>query len=107
VFMKSDILQWVGGHLDGDGSIGIYDGRLRVMVQKSVKAQKVVDRLQHFFGGSVIRNPSKHPTREDRVQWVLRAKKAQDFAAIIAPYTITKRPQFAAVAKLKVGRVRV
>lgn len=103
--MDTDTLHWVGGHLDGDGTIGVYNGRLRVMVQKSIKAQKVVDRLKHLFGGVIIVSPSKHSTREDRLQWVLRAKNAQEFAAVIAPYTVTKRPQFAAVADLRVGRV--
>lgn len=98
------MLWWVGGHLDGDGSIGVYDGRLRVMVQKSVKAATVTDRFRQLFGGSVIKVPSRHATREDLLQWVLRSEKAQRFAAKIAPYTVAKRPQFQAVAELCLGR---
>lgn len=102
--LDRDVLWWVGGELDGDGSVGVYQQRLKVIMQKSIKSSSTITRLFELFGGSIIKSPARSATEEDQVQWVIRSEEARQFCVHIEPFLFGKRPQFELAATLIIGR---
>ena len=95
---------WMAGELDGDGSVGIYAGRLKVAIKKSVKSKTTLQHIQQLFGGDLHYCPAAKDTWEDQVFWTLHAEPARAFCSKIAPYVFLKRAQFEVAASITVGR---
>ena len=102
-----DIKWWVGGELDGDGSVGVYAGRLKVVLHKSVKSMTTIERFRDLFGGSIVHNPPANKFEEAQAAWFLRAEEAQRFCKAIIPYIFLKREQFRVASEIIVGRTPI
>ena len=94
---------WVGGQLDGDGSVGLYNGKLRTELAKSVKALTTVHRFRDLFGGTVFYTPARHEYEEPMARWMLHGEKARLFCQGIVPYMLLKKDQFGLVSKITIG----
>ena len=102
-----DVRWWVGGELDGDGSVGVYAGRLKVVLKKSVKSMTTIKRFRNLFGGSIVHSPAANEFEEAQAAWFLRAEEAQRFCKDIVPYTFLKREQFRVASEIIVGRTPI
>lgn len=102
--VSQDDLWWTAGQIDGDGSVGIYAGRLKVVIKKSVKSLQTLQHIQRLFGGVLNFQAATKQTWEDQVAWILHAESARSFCSQISPYVMLKRRQFEVAAAITVGR---
>lgn len=105
--ITEDIKWWVGGELDGDGSVGVYAGRLKVVLHKSVKSMTTIERFRDLFGGSIVHNLPANEFEEAQAAWFLRAEEARRFCKDIVPYTFLKKEQFRVASEIIVGRTPI
>lgn len=91
-----DQLYWAGGHLDGDGSVGLYGPwhRLSVSVGKAENGYSTLYEFQRLFDGIIIKNKDADEYGQAAKSWVLNGVKALEFCKLITPYVQLKKPQF-------------
>ena len=105
--VPEDIRWWVGGELDGDGSVGVYACRLKVVLHKSVVSLTTLQRFRDLFGGTIVHSPAANEFQEPQAAWILRTEPARQFCADISPYTILKKHQFQIASNITVGRTPI
>ncbi len=100
----SIVLAYTAGLFDGEGSVGIREGRKAGQVKPRYHSLTVsitstepalTSWLQEHFGGTVNPNHRENAARnyKDAWKWQLRARHAGAFLEAILPYLIVKRPQ--------------
>lgn len=102
--LEQSTLFWTGGELDSDGSVGVYAHRLKVIIQKSIKSETTVKRMQDLYGGTIVHSASNSPNAEKKVSWIIRSEEARQFCEDILPYVRARRPQFQLASTLPTGR---
>ena len=105
--ISEDVRWWVGGQLDGDGSVGIYQTTLKVTVGKAENAWHVLEKLHCLFGGRLHRRKTETDTQQETKAWVLDGRCALDFCRVMKDYTIFKNPQFSLAARHPIPDLRI
>ena len=103
-FVTMDDIMWAAGQLDGDGSVGLYDNRLRVMLTKAEKGWTALDRFQQLFGGIILKGHLVSDRHQWHRVWILREDEAFDFCQKMARYTVIKRREYELACTAPVGR---
>jgi hypothetical protein len=92
--ISSSTKQWVGGMIDGDGSIAC-DAKhgLRVSVKQAELGWTTLEHLKTIFGGHVYANaPAKGKWQAQRT-WNLSGRSALSFCIHMEPFVYLKRHQ--------------
>ena len=110
-------LQYMAGHLDGDGSVAIvlpsesrrHLGFVYVRIDKTVKNPHMLDWFVAKFGGK-LKAPrllsQQRPNNSDTVMWQLEHSVAVEFSKLIAPHCHIKRREFDLAGRFPSDAVR-
>ena len=95
------LIAYVAGLVDGEGTIGVMERTnsdcvrrsfsVRMSVEMAVKAEPVLRRLHHEFGGTIKTRSRKGANHADQMTWSIHTKDALPVMEAILPYMIVKR----------------
>lgn len=99
-----DLRWYIGGQLDGDGSVDVRNECPRIRLTKSVTAAHVVVMFRNIFGGCITtRLPNKDNT-EASCTWECLGAYVKPLCKNIAEYMHAKQPQFRLAASMPLGK---
>ena len=105
--IDEDTKKYIAGQIDGDGSVGVYNGGLKVSVGKAENAWHVLFRLQDMFEGSIHISHKATDNHQAVKTWQLIGRSALDFCMVMQHYTFGKQPQFAKACEHPIHDLRM
>ena len=97
---RFDILSYLAGIIDGEGSISISKMRTqsgntshRMVLCVSNTNDKMIDWLYEKFGGSVCYRPPVGCRKKDCWAWSLQGREAEELLRVVRDYSICKREE--------------
>jgi hypothetical protein len=93
----SEEAAWCAGLIDGEGSIGVYNGRL--MLRCQMTDEPTIRALQARLGGTV-RRQDRRPPRGASWMWFCRSRDLMEALKRMRPHMVTKAVEFDTAIKL-------
>ena len=104
LYVTLNEIRWAAGQLDGDGSVGVYNGRLRVCMTKAQKGWSALTKFIQLFGGTTNKCYQPDDVHQLRREWFLREEEALFFCQKMAPFTTIKRREYLLAGTMVIGR---
>lgn len=96
---------YIGGQLDGDGTVSLINGAPRIRLTKSVKAARIVVQFRDWFGGCITtRLPKPDSNDEASCTWEACGLLIKKLCQELVEYTHGKQPQFDLAGKTPLGK---
>ena len=110
-------LQYMAGHIDGDGSIAIllpstgrrHLGQVYIRIDKSTKNPHMLDWFKETFGGKIHNHrqlSQQRPNNSDTQTWQIECGPAIDLCKAVGPHAHIKKREFDMASRFPVDAVR-
>ena len=91
--MDNDIIPYLAGIVDGEGSIGNFSngkGKKVFTIEVKMTYKPIIDLLHTSFGGCLVFLKSKNIRHKDLWKWRVKSKQAEVAYSILSPFLLLK-----------------
>lgn len=93
-------LQWLGGQIDGDGSVGMFRTRIPfICMKKAEKGKHTLLRIQSHVGGDIYLTKRQTDHQQACYSWTLRGCRATPLIQALIPFLKLKKGYAEIVAR--------